>query len=118
MKMYSILKKLYIVHLQEVFYDLEKMDNDLKNNVTLYKKDIWNSILNLDYKLFRENRKKKYLFDYQIQTDGISCSLLFILKNTKGKKYGTRTPKAIKEENTLHIDCNLPRDLTITVRNL
>jgi len=77
--------------------------DDLKNNVTLYKKDIWNSILNLDYKLFRETRKKKYLFNYQIQTDGISCSLSFILKNTKGKIYGTRTPKAPKEEY-YHID--------------
>ena len=47
--------------------------------------DIWNNLLNLQHKTFKS---KYYQFHYQIQTDGISCSLLFIRQDLKDKKWG------------------------------
>jgi len=51
--------------------------------------DIWNNLLKLQHKTFKS---KYYQFHYQIQTDGISCSLLFIRKDLKDKKWGSRVP--------------------------
>ena len=51
--------------------------------------DVWNNLLNLQHKTFKS---KHYQFHYQIQTDGISCSLLFIRKDLKDKKWGSRVP--------------------------
>jgi len=51
--------------------------------------DIWNGLLNLQHKIFKN---KHYQFHYQIQTDGISCSLLFIRKDLKDKKWGSKVP--------------------------
>jgi len=49
--------------------------------------DIWNAFLDMKNKIFKN---KYYQFYYQIQTDGISCSLLFIRKDLKDKKWGYR----------------------------
>ena len=49
--------------------------------------DVWNNLLNLQHKTFKS---KHYQFHYQIQTDGISCSLLFIRKDLKDKKWGSQ----------------------------
>ena len=51
--------------------------------------DIWNNLLNLQHKTFKS---KQYQFHYQLQTDGISCSLLFIRKDLKDKKWGSKVP--------------------------
>ena len=51
--------------------------------------DVWNNLLNLQHKTFKS---KHYQFHYQLQTDGISCSLLFIRKDLKDKKWGSRVP--------------------------
>jgi len=51
--------------------------------------DVWNNLLNLQHKTFKS---KHYQFHYQLQTDGISCSLLFIRKDLKDKKWGNRVP--------------------------
>jgi hypothetical protein len=62
---------------------------NLLSNIKDNEHDIWNSFLNLNHKVFRN---KHYKFHHQIQTDGISCCLLFILKDFKGKKWGSRVP--------------------------
>lgn len=67
-----------------LFYSLIVLKKLKDNNF-----DIWNSFLNLQHKIFRNN---KYQFNYQIQTDGIGCSLSFIRKDLKDKKYGQKMP--------------------------
>ena len=57
--------------------------------------DVWNNLLNLQDKTFKS---KHYQFHYQIQTDGISCSLLFIRKDLKDKKWGSRVPTLQEQE--------------------
>ena len=57
--------------------------------------DVWNNLLNLQHKTFKS---KHYQFHYQIQTDGISCSLLFIRKDLKDKKWGVRVPTLQEQE--------------------
>ena len=57
--------------------------------------DIWNSFLNLNHKIFKNTH---YQFHNQIQTDGISCCLLFIRKDLKDKKWGSRVPVLQEQE--------------------
>jgi hypothetical protein len=57
--------------------------------------DVWNNLLNLHHKTFKN---KHYQFHYQIQTDGISCSLLFIRKDLKDKSWGSRVPTLQEQE--------------------
>ena len=57
--------------------------------------DVWNNLLNLHHKTFKS---KHYQFHYQIQTDGISCSLLFIRKDLKDKKWGSKVPTLQEQE--------------------
>ena len=57
--------------------------------------DVWNNLLNLQHKTFKS---KHYQFHYQIQTDGISCSLLFIRKDLKDNKWGSRVPTLQEQE--------------------
>ena len=57
--------------------------------------DIWNNFLNLKNKIFKN---KHYQFHHQIQTDGISCCLLFIRKDLKDKKWGSRVPVLQEQE--------------------
>ena len=57
--------------------------------------DVWNNLLNLQHKTFKN---KHYQFHYQLQTDGISCSLLFIRKDLKDKKWGSRVPTLQEQE--------------------
>ena len=50
--------------------------------------DIWSSFINLDNKIFKN---KHYQFSYQLQTDGVGCSLLFIRKDlVENKKWGSK----------------------------
>jgi hypothetical protein len=60
---------------------------ELLKHVKENQHDVWNNLLNLQHKTFKS---KHYQFHYQIQTDGISCSLLFIRKDLKDKKWGSR----------------------------
>ena len=62
--------------------------------------DVWNNLLNLQHKTFKN---KHYQFHYQIQTDGISCSLLFIRKDLKDKKWGSRVP-TLQEQDFHNIE--------------
>jgi hypothetical protein len=62
--------------------------------------DVWNNILNLQHKIFKS---KLYQFHYQVQTDGISCSLLFIRKDLKDKKWGSKVP-TLQEQDFYNIE--------------
>jgi len=68
---------------------------DLLNKITMNQELIWSSLLRTNSKVFKD---KHYVFDNQIQTDGISCSLLFIRKDLANKKWGTNTEKVPEQE--------------------
>ena len=62
---------------------------ELHKNLKENQHDIWNAFLNLNHKIFRNQH---YKFHHQIQTDGVSCCLMFIRKDLKDKKWGSRVP--------------------------
>lgn len=63
----------------------------MKNNIKQYQKHAWIEILKLENKgIFKH---PQHVFYNQIQTDGVSCSLLFIKKDYYNKTYGQRMPK-------------------------
>ena len=68
---------------------------ELLKNVKENQYDVWNNLLNLQHKTFKS---KHYLYHHQLQTDGISCSLLFIRKDLKNKKWGSRVPTLQEQE--------------------
>ena len=77
--------------------------------------DIWNNLLNLQHKTFKS---KYYHFHYQIQTDGISCSLLFIRKDLKDKKWGSKVP-TLQEQDFHNIeDLSLEQLKEVEPRNI
>lgn len=63
--------------------------------------EIWNSLLDLKHKIFKNTY---YQFHNQIQTDGISCCLLFIRKDLKDRKWGSKVP-TLKEQEFYNIEC-------------
>ena len=62
---------------------------ELLSNIKENQSEVWTNMLNLNHKIFKN---KHYQFHNQIQTDGISCCLLFIRKDLKDKKWGSRMP--------------------------
>ena len=63
---------------------------ELFKNIKENQRDIWSSFINLNNKIFRNNH---YQFSYQLQTDGVGCSLLFIRKDlAENKKWGSKIP--------------------------
>jgi hypothetical protein len=74
--------------------------SELLKNIKDNQHDIWNGFLNLNHKTFNN---KNYQFHHQIQTDGISCCLLFIRKDLKDKKWGSKVP-TIPEQDFYNIE--------------
>ena len=88
---------------------------ELLKNVKENQYDVWNNLLNLQHKTFKS---KHYQFHYQIQTDGISCSLLFIRKDLKDKKWGRRVP-TLQEQDFHNIeDLSLEQLKEVATRNI
>lgn len=52
------------------------------------KNDLWGSLLNLKHPVFK---RKHHQFHHQIQTDGVSCSLLFVRKGQADRAWGAKT---------------------------
>ena len=77
--------------------------------------DIWNNLLNLQHKTFKN---KHYQFHYQLQTDGISCSLLFIRKDLKDKKWGSKVPTLQEQEFHNIEDLSIEQLDTLKNRNI
>jgi len=68
---------------------------ELLSNVKDNQNEVWSNFLNLKNKIFKN---KHYQFHNQIQTDGVSCCLLFIRKDLKDKKWGSRIPILQEQE--------------------
>ena len=73
---------------------------ELLSNVKDNQNEVWCNFLNLKNKIFKN---KYYQFHNQIQTDGISCCLLFIRKDLKDKKWGSRVP-VLQEQDFYNIE--------------
>jgi hypothetical protein len=73
---------------------------ELLSNVKDNQNEVWCNFLNLKNKIFKN---KHYQFHNQIQTDGISCCLLFIRKDLKYKKWGSRVP-VLQEQDFYNIE--------------
>ena len=77
--------------------------------------DVWNNLLNLQHKTFKS---KHFQFHYQLQTDGISCSLLFIRKDLKDKNWGSKVP-TLQEQDFHNIeDLSIEQLDTLKDRNI
>jgi hypothetical protein len=76
------------------------MEIKLLSNVKDNQNEVWCNFLDLKHKIFKN---KHYQFHNQIQTDGISCCLLFIRKDLKDKKWGSRVP-VLQEQDFYNIE--------------
>jgi hypothetical protein len=68
---------------------------ELLSNVKDNQNEVWSNLLNLNHRIFKN---KHYQFHNQIQTDGMSCCLLFIRKDLKDKKWGAKVPVLEEQE--------------------
>ena len=73
---------------------------ELLSNVKDNQNEVWSNLLNLNHRIFNN---KDYQFHNQIQTDGISCCLLFIRKDLKDKKWGAKVP-VLEEQDFYNIE--------------
>jgi hypothetical protein len=73
---------------------------ELLSNVKDNQNEVWCNFLDLKNRIFKN---KHYQFHNQIQTDGISCCLLFIRKDLKDKKWGARVP-VLQEQDFYNIE--------------
>ena len=84
---------------------------ELLSNVKDNQNEVWNNLLNLNHRIFKN---KHYQFHNQIQTDGISCCLLFIRKDLKDKKWGSKVP--ILEEQDFYSIEDLSKEQLDTLK--
>ena len=84
---------------------------ELLSNVKDNQNEVWSNFLNLKHKIFKN---KHYQFHNQIQTDGISCCLLFIRKDLKDKKWGSKVP-VLEEQDFYNIE-DLSKEQLDTLR--
>ena len=88
---------------------------ELLKNVKENQYDVWNNLLNLQHKTFKS---KHYQYHHQLQTDGISCSLLFIHKDLKDKKWGSRVPTLLEQDFHNIEDLSLEQLKEVATRNI
>jgi hypothetical protein len=84
---------------------------ELLSNVKENQNEVWCNFLDLKNKIFKN---KHYQFHNQIQTDGISCCLLFIRKDLKDKKWGSRV-HVLQEHDFYNIE-DLSREQLDTLK--
>ena len=85
---------------------------ELLSNVKENQNEIWCNFLDMKNKIF----KNKYCqFHNQIQTDGISCCLLFIRKDLKDKKWGSKVP--VLQEQDFHTIEDLTKEQLDTLKD-
>jgi hypothetical protein len=85
---------------------------DLLSKVKDNQNEVWNNFLDLRNRIFKN---KHYQFHNQIQTDGISCCLLFIRKDLKDKKWGSKVPTL--QEQEFHSIEDLSKEQLDTLKN-
>ena len=72
----------------------------LLSNVKDNQREVWSNFLDMKNKIFKNTH---YQFHNQIQTDGISCYLLFIRTDLKDKKWGSKVP-VLQEQDFYNIE--------------
>jgi hypothetical protein len=77
--------------------------------------EVWSNFLNVKHRIFKN---KHYQFHNQIQTDGISCCLLFIRKDLKDKKWGSRVPTLQEQDFYTIEDLSKEQLDTLKERNI
>ena len=85
---------------------------ELLSNVKDNQNEVWCNFFDLKNKIFKN---KHYQFHNQIQTDGISCCLLFIRKDLKDKKWGSRVP--ILQHQEFHTIEDLSKEQLDTLKD-
>jgi hypothetical protein len=85
---------------------------ELLSNVKDSQNEVWNNFLDLRNIIFKN---KHYQFHNQIQTDGISCCLLFIRKDLKDKKWGSKVP--ILQDQEFHSIEDLSKEQLDTLKD-
>lgn len=88
---------------------------ELLSNVKDNQSDVWSNFLDMKNKIFKN---KQYQFHNQIQTDGISCCLLFIRKDLKYKKWGSKVPVLQEQEFSTIEDLSKEQLETLKNRNI
>jgi len=86
--------------------------SELLSNVKENQIEIWCNFFDMKNKIFKN---KYYQFHNQIQTDGISCCLLFIRKDLKDKKWGSRVP--VLQEQDFHTIEDLSKEQLDTLKD-
>ena len=88
---------------------------ELLSNVKENQNEIWCNFFDMKNKIFKN---KYYQFHNQIQTDGISCCLIFIRKDLKDKKWGSKVP--LLQEQDFHTIEDLTKEQldTLNDRNI
>ena len=85
---------------------------ELLSNVKENQNEIWCNFFDMKNKIFKN---KYYQFHNQIQTDGISCCLLFIRKDLKDKKWGSKVP--VLQEQDFHAIEDLTKEQLDTLKD-
>jgi len=85
---------------------------ELLSNIKDNQNEVWCNFLDLKNKIFKN---KHYKFHNQIQTDGVSCCLLFIRKDLKDKKWGSRVP--ILQDQEFHNIEDLSKEQLDTLKD-
>jgi len=85
--------------------------SELLSNVKENQNEVWGNFLDMKNRIFKN---KHYQFHNQIQTDGISCCLLFIRKDLKDKKWGSRVP--VLQEQDFHTIEDLSKEQLDTLK--
>lgn len=86
--------------------------SELLSNVKDNQNEVWCNFFDLKNKIFKN---KHYQFHNQIQTNGISCCLLFIRKDLKDKKWGSRVP--ILQDQEFHTIEDLSKEQLDTLKD-
>jgi len=79
-----------------------RSDYTTKGNLVKYQDKIWNFFFKTDMKCFHMDDGHAHTFDHQIETDGVSCSILLKRRDMIGKR--VKEPKAKKGNGEKYID--------------
>eukprot|EP00894_Picocystis_sp_ML_P003676 jgi/Pico_ML_1/54193/g4604.t1 len=78
-------------------------DYTMKRNLVKHHAKIWGFFFKTDMKCFHmEDDTHAHTFDHQIETDGVSCSILVKRKDMVGKRI--KEPKPKKGNSEIYID--------------
>ena len=89
--------KLDTTTLVNLLFTGRKSNYLFNGNLKSKQSEIWGLFFNTNLKCFT---KSNYSFHHMIQTDGVSCSILFLRNDLVGKKL----PKALKDSKEKYID--------------